>query len=372
MAISKRKLTVTSLALTMAFGLTACAGQSGEATPDAARDMGPVSAGMVKAGVLDGATLAFASSGGVFQEGHMKAVWNPFAEESGAVMLEDAFDSAKLKAMVESGQVDWDIVNTTQLDTEIHCGDLYQKLDLNQIDISEVPEGLISNECMVPSIIYGDVLTYNTDLFGDNPPTSLADFFDTKKFPGKRGINMTTYVDPQILEVALLADGVDTENLKPDDIERAIDKFNSLGSDLIGWTSGAQSQQQLESGEVVMSIVWSGRGYAAQQAGAPVAPMWDNWMVKTDSLAVPMGVKDPQAAFAGVNYFLGAKQQAKSTELTSYAPVNVNAEPAIDAELALWLATDHIGTGHITKLPFWIDNYDALASAWAGWVSGTS
>ena len=40
---------------------------------------------------------------------------------------------------------------------------------------------------------------------GDDKPTTLADFFDTEKFPGKRGLRKSPKAN---LEMALIADGV--------------------------------------------------------------------------------------------------------------------------------------------------------------------
>jgi putative spermidine/putrescine transport system substrate-binding protein len=335
------------------------------------RDLGTPIAGEVAEGIFDGVTLTYAASGGIFQEGQTEAAWDPFAQISGATFLQDAADGGKLKAMVESDNVTWDVMNATQFDTARNCGTLYQELDLSQIDTSKVPEGTITDKCMVPNILYGLVVAYNTEAFGDNPPTSAADFFDTDKFPGKRTVSQSAYLDPQTVEFALVADGKNLDELKVEDIQTGFDKYLALGDDLIGWTSGSQSQQQLESGEAVMGLVWSGRGFGAQSAGAPVAPMWDEWMLMVDSTAVPKGVKDPQAAFSAVNFYLGAEQQAKMTELTSYGPVNIDAKPKLDEIGKNWLTTDHMDTAVKPNVDFWVENYDALSTAWAKWVTGS-
>lgn len=353
----------------IALALVGCSG-GGSAEPAPERDLGTPVAGEIPAGALEGVTLTFAGSGGVFQDGQTEALWNPFAEASGATMNQDAFDAGKLKAMVDSGNVSWDIVNTTQFDTARGCGTLYEEYDYSKIDISKIPEGTITDKCMVPQILYGLVVVYNTDKFGDNPPTSAADFFDTEKFPGKRTVSQSTYVDPQTVEFALTAQGKDVKNITVDDIDGAFDMYRGLGDNVIGWTTGAQAQQQLESGEAVMGLVWSGRGYGAANAGAPVAPMWDQWMIMVDSNGIPKGVKDKDAAFAAVNYSIGAEQQAKMTELTSYGGVNVDAKPQVSDLLAQWMTTEHLDTGISPNVDFWVENYDTLATAWAGWATG--
>lgn len=371
--ISKTRRGVAAVAGAAALALTliSCSSSSEPAAPVAERDLGTPVAGEVAEGVFEGVTLTYAASGGIFQEGQTEAAWDPFAEISGATFLQDAADGGKLKAMVESNNVTWDVVNATQFDTARNCGTLYEEYDYSQVDISKIPEGTITDKCMTPNILYGLVVAYNTDAFGDNPPTSAADFFDTEKFPGKRTVSQSAYLDPQTVEFALVADGIDIDNITVDDIQTGFDKYHELGDDLIGWTSGSQSQQQLESGEAVMGLVWSGRGYGAQAAGAPVAPMWDEWMLMVDSTGIPKGVKDKQAALAAVNFYLGAEQQATMTELTSYGPVNIDAQPQLDEVGQNWLTTDHMDTAHKPNVDFWVENYDALSSAWAAWVTGS-
>lgn len=370
-SFSKRRGATALLAGTAtAFLLLGCS-TGGTAEPAPERDLGTPVAGEVKAGVFEGVNLTYAASGGIFQDGQTKAAWDPFAEASGAIFNQDAFDAGKLKAMVDSKSVSWDVVNTTQFDTARGCGTLYEEYDYSQVDISKVPEGTITDKCMVPNILYGLVVAYNADVYTGEVPTSAADFFDTKKFPGKRSVSQSTYVDPQTVEFALVAAGKDMDNLTDADIEEAFDMYRGLGDDVIGWTTGAQAQQHLESGEASMALVWSGRGYGAANAGANIKPMWEEWMVMVDSTGIPKGVKDKQAALAAVNYYLGAEQQAKMTELTSYGPVNVDAKPKVDETLGTWLTTEHMDTGHSPKVDFWVENYDALATAWAGWATGS-
>lgn len=367
-ALRTRRLPVVAAAIASLALLTGCQTVGGSTTAPS-YDLGTPVAGEVPEGVFQGVTLTFAGSGGIFQEGQTTAAWDPFAAQTGATFLQDAFDPGKLKAMVDSGNTTWDLVNTTQFDSARFCGTLYEELDYSKIDTSKVPEGTITDDCMVPQILYGLVLVYNTDAFGDNPPTSAADFFDTTKFPGKRTVSASPYVDPQMFEFAMVADGKDTSSMTVDDIAPALDKYRGLGDNVITWSSGAQAQQQLESGEAVMGLVWSGRGYGAANAGAPVKAMWDEWMVMVDSTSIPKGSKNPEAAMSAINYYGGAEQQATMSELTSYGPVNVDAKPDLSGELGNWMTTEHLDTGHYPNVKFWVDNYDALTSAWSTWVT---
>ncbi|MER7876402.1 extracellular solute-binding protein [Streptomyces solisilvae] len=111
---------------------------------------------------------------------------------------------------------------------------------------------------------YGVVLMYDKKKFGGNPPKSWADFFNTGKYPGKRAIpGIPSDASPGALEAALLVDGVAPDRLYPLNVDRALKKLTSVRSSLVFWDTGARSQQLLESGEVSMAMVWSGRAYAA-------------------------------------------------------------------------------------------------------------
>lgn len=150
---------------------------------------GPPQAGTVKADALKGVTLTFVSYGGIYQEGQTKAAVDPFATESGARILQDGpTDNAKIKAQVDSGNVTWDVIDSTNVFTAQHCGELFMPIDTSIVDVSKIPPSAKTDECSVPAMQYGLIVVYNTEKFGANPPKSWADFYDSARFPGKRAI----------------------------------------------------------------------------------------------------------------------------------------------------------------------------------------
>lgn len=368
MRTTKRQMASVGLVAASALLLAGCTGAPEVA--DKELDLAPAVAGEIAPGALDGITLVYAGNGGTIQDGQTKAIWEPFAEESGAVVQQDSYELTKLKAMVDSDNVSWNMVNSSILENERYCGELFEKIDLEKVDLSNAPEGTVAGECTVPNIFMGYVVAYNTEVYGEDGPKSAADFFDTKKFPGKRGVPVTSWMEPPAVEFAMLANGTDFDALEVDDFHAATELFDSLGDDLIPWTSGAQSQQQLESGEVDMSLVWSGRGFGAANAGAPIAGAWDEWVINIDGIAIPKGAPNLDASYAAVNYLLGESQQAAASEATSYAPVNVNSAPDVPALTDEWLVSNHLDTGHSISIDYWVDNWDVLADAWATWVAG--
>ncbi|MBB3726891.1 ABC transporter substrate-binding protein [Nonomuraea dietziae] len=367
-----KRLAGTAVASASLLLAAACGG--GAAAPaDIDLGSGPAKSGVVKKDALKGVNLTFVSYGGVYQKGQQDAAIDPFAKESGAQVLQDGpTDYAKVKAQVDSANVTWDVVDTDSIWAAAQCGKLLQPLDYKIIDKSKVPEGL-ATECSVPAMQYGMVLAYNKNKFGANPPQGWADFFDTAKFPGKRAIPGNPGDSaPGPFEAALVADGVAPDKLYPLDVPRATKKLDTVRADLVFWKTGAESQQLLESGEVDMVMMWSGRAYAGIKNGGTFDVQWNQWMPIMDSLAVPKNAKNPKAAMAMINYYLGAQQQAKLTELTSYSPINTDAKPKLD----------ELGTSFLTTRPevadkrltvddkWWAENQPEMIEKWSAWLGG--
>ena len=93
---TRRGLALVAGSAALALTLIGCSGGE-EAKPAPERDLGTPVAGEIAEGALDGVTLTFAGSGGVFQDGQTEALWDPFAAASGATVNQDAFDAGKLK-----------------------------------------------------------------------------------------------------------------------------------------------------------------------------------------------------------------------------------------------------------------------------------
>jgi len=61
------------------------------------------------------------------------------------------------------------------------------------------------SKCAVGNILYSWNFAYNDATIGDKKPKTIKDFFNTKKFPGKRAIYKGAMSN---LEIAITADGV--------------------------------------------------------------------------------------------------------------------------------------------------------------------
>ncbi|MFI9625901.1 ABC transporter substrate-binding protein [Streptomyces sp. NPDC052042] len=314
--------------------------------------------------------LTFTSYGSGYQEAQARAWLTPWATTEGVTAVQDQpTDYAKIKTMVEANRVTWDVVDTEPFFPVGACGKYAEKLDFNKIDKSKFPKGTVS-DCAVPDAMYSLVLVYNPAKYPDAQPASIADFFDTKKFPGKR--LAPGFATGGAIEAALIGDGVTPDKLYPLDYDRAFKKLDTLGKNLSFWETSAQSQQALESKQADMALVWSGRAYMAAKNGSAYKPVWQDNMLAYAVLMVPKGAPNKERAMDFIAYATGPKGQATFAEDQPYAVVNSDAEPKLDNLAQAWntARSDIQDKGFYQNVGWWAKNQDQATKRWTDWATG--
>ncbi|WP_245413980.1 ABC transporter substrate-binding protein [Fulvimarina endophytica] len=309
--------------------------------------------------------MVFTSWGGTTQDAQIEAWAEPFSSESGINVLQDGpTDYGKLKAMVEADGVSWDVVDV-EGDYAIQAGeqDLLEPLDFSVIDKTDLDERFVTDHS-VGSFYYSFVIGCNEGAVSECPKT-WADLFDTDKFPGKR--TFYKWSAPGVIEAALLADGVSPDALYPLDLDRAFAKLDTIKDDIIWWSGGAQSQQLLASAEAPFGSFWNGRLSALSESGVPVSMSWDQNITAADSLVVPKGAKNKDAAMRFIAYATSPEAQAKMAELTGYAPINTKSPELMDEDRAATLPDRQTETQVNADMAYWAKNRDAIASRWYAW-----
>lgn len=312
-------------------------------------------------------SLNFVSWGGSTQDAQKQAWAKPFTEASGIRVVQDGpTDYGKLKAMVESGNVQWDVVDV-EADFALRAASegLLEPLDFGVIQRENIDPRFVSDHG-VGSFYFSFVLGYNQGKVGGNAPQDWTALFDTATYPGKRALYK--WASPGVLELALLADGVAADQLYPLDLERAFKKLDSIKQDIVWWGGGAQSQQLLASGEVSLGQFWNGRVYALQQDGAPVGVSWKQNLVMADFLVIPKGAKNKDAAMKFLANASSAKGQADFANLTAYAPVNTGSLAQLNADLAPSLPTAHVKDQINLDYAYWAKNGEAISAQWNEWL----
>jgi len=320
------------------------------------------------AGELKGKTVVFASWGGAYQDAEKVSYCDPFAEMTGARVLQDGpINAAKFRAMIEGGAPDWDVADVT-IDF-LYAGvddKLFEKIDRGIVDTSRVDPRFV-HDYGIGCIVWSYNLGYSTKAFaGREAPKTWADVFDLQRFPGKRTLGDNVVAT---MEVALMADGVKPEQLYPLDVERALRKLSTIKSQTIFWSTNSQSQQLFVDGEVNLGLILNGRAYDAAKKGAPIAISWEQNIQSVDYLVVPRGSRNAAAAMRLIDVMTLPDNQAKLANLIAYAPTNPAAFSAVDPQIAPWLSTqpENIKRGFVINAEYWRDNLKRLQERWAAW-----
>jgi putative spermidine/putrescine transport system substrate-binding protein len=317
------------------------------------------------AGTAAAADMVFTSWGGTTQDAQ-KANWaDPFTAKEGVNVVQDGpTDYGKIKAMVESGSVTWDVVDV-EGDYAVQAGKagLLEPLDFSIIDKSKLDPRFVTDHS-VGSFYYSFVIGCNKDAAG-NCPKTWAELFDTAKFPGKRAFYK--WSAPGVIEAALLADGVTPDKLYPLDLDRAFKKLDTIKSDIVWWDGGAASQQLLASGEASFGSFWNGRLTALAATGVTVETSWDQNITAADSLVVPKGTKNKDAAMKYIAFATSAEAQAKFATATGYAPINTGSGALMDPALAKMLPDQQAASQVNADMSYWAEHRDEIGKRWYDW-----
>lgn len=310
--------------------------------------------------------MVFTSWGGTTQDAQAAHWAVPFTEKGGPAVVQDGpTDYGKIKAMVEAGAVTWDVVDV-EYDWALQAGKagLLEPLDFAVIDKTKLDPRFVS-DFAVGSFYYSFVLGWNPANFADAQPSTLADLFDTAKFPGKR--TFYKWSAPGVIEAALLADGVAPDALYPLDLDRAFKKLDTIKADIIWWEGGAQSQQLLASGEAPIGFFWNGRISALQSDGMEVGVSWDQNITAADALVVPKGAKNKDAAMKFIAEATSAEGQAAFAAATGYAPINLGSADLMDPAVRATLPDAQTAVQVNADMAYWAEHRDEIGNRWYAW-----
>ncbi|HEX5146822.1 MAG TPA: ABC transporter substrate-binding protein [Conexibacter sp.] len=318
-----------------------------------------------------GGELTFNTWGGAYQEAQQKTFVPAFEQQTGTkVNVTNPIDYAKLKAMVQNGNVVWDVADVEPYVAYQDCKNgLLERLDYNVIR-TKFLRSMPPTDCSVPNGAFGLALAYNTDKYkAGNRPTSWADFFDTTKFPGQRAV--PNYAESGILEAALLADGVPRDRLYPLDYQRAFRKLDTIKDDLVFWQSGDQSEQLMESGEVSMCACWPTRMYDAHaNQGTPIGIEWNNALYGYDVDVIPKGAPNVANGQRFIAFLTSPQQEIAMTRYTPWGPSAVEAADNPSPVTKAWNPTtpEHRATGVPIDYSWWGPNSPALDRQFSTWL----
>ncbi|MFT4268724.1 MAG: extracellular solute-binding protein [Xenophilus sp.] len=287
-------------------------------------------------------TVTFAGFGGPLQEAMVQQMFAD-APRLDIRLREDRNGFwTGVKAHLMAKAPGWDLteIGFARCEQAAQAG-LIQNIDYGIVDPSKVPPALAQPRYVgVYTFTYG--LTYQTRKYGASGPRTWADFFDVRKFPGRR----TMMADGlYALEIALLADGVKPTDLyatlrTPAGVERAFAKLEKIKPYVAVWyQSSGQAMQLMRDGEVDMGLISNARAQSVVKDGTPLTFVWDQAFIDTECLMVPNNAQNAKAAMQLIASALDPARQAAFAAASLYGPTNLKAYEGglIPAETMAWL-----------------------------------
>ena len=321
--------------------------------------------------------LTITSWGGAYQESQRKAYYEPYMALGNKITeAEYNGEVAKIKAMVEAKSISWDVIDVDSPTALQACAEgALETIDWGKLglDKSKFIGGDVM-ECAVPTIVYGTVFGYDTTKITGEGPTTINDFFDLAKFPGKRGLWKNVFVN---LEWALIADGVPVADVykvlaTPEGVDRSFAKLDTIKKDIVWWEAGAQAPQLLADGQVVMTSAWNGRLQGAiDKDKKPFKIVWDHQNLDWDWWAITKGTPKLEEAYRFIAFASGAGPQAEQTKHIAYGPANMDAIVNVDPKTLpnLPTAPENLKTAFNLDSQFWADNGDQLKERFNAWLA---
>jgi putative spermidine/putrescine transport system substrate-binding protein len=330
------------------------------------------------------------SWGGAYTKSQVEAYHKPWMAKTGHKLksVDSPNPSAPIKAQVTAGKVSIDVADVEYSDAVRYCDEGL----LEPIDPKVLPTG--SNgaaamddfvkggltDCGVANIVWSTIFAYDSSKITGAKPTTMADFFDTKKFPGKRGLRKGAKAN---LEMALMADGVPASKVydilgTPAGVKRAFAKMDSIKKDIVWWEAGAQAPQLLADGEVAMTTAYNGRIFnAAISENKPFMIVWDGQVLDFDMFVIPKGAPNKALAFDFIKFATGTKPLADQAKYIAYGPARKSSAAFVGlyqdgkTKMASHMPTApaNLKNALVNNFEFWADRSSELNERFNAWIA---
>ncbi|WP_417585713.1 ABC transporter substrate-binding protein [Nitrincola sp.] len=334
---------------------------------------GLLTAGLAMAGSAQAFTVI--SFGGANGDALQEAYYAPFASSTGTDLTPGDYNGefARIRAMVETGNVSWDLVEVESPELIRGCFEgLFEPIDWEKLGIKDQLIDPAVTECGVGMFVWSTVLAYDADRL-DKAPQSWADFWNVEEFPGKRGLRRGAKFT---LEFALMADGVPANEVydvlaTPAGVDRAFAKLEEIQDHIQWWEAGAQPPQWLVAGDVVMSSAYNGRIAVAQEEGRNLAINWSGSVYDLDYWAIVQGSSHADTAYDFIRFSSQPETQAEYSKRIPYGPVNPEALAKLPEEQALRMPTNeaNLEGALAVNTEFWVDYGEELEQRFNSWAS---
>jgi putative spermidine/putrescine transport system substrate-binding protein len=322
-------------------------------------------------------TVTVTSYGGSYNDQLTKTILKPFEKKTGirSTLLANT-SLAALKTQVQSGDVQWDLVELTAPEyVQAVKEGLLEKFDYGIISDKGLPS-YAKAEYGINYLSFLFVMAWDQKRIPDaQAPKNWAQFFDQGRYPTKRSV-YGQLSDSSVLEAARLAEGVPFDKIYPLDVDAALRYLaQHPGRDkLIYHTANQEPVQQLTSGEVTLSTSFNNRINAARKDGARLNFSSSNAVLAGDYFVVPKGARNKEAAFRLMNFMSNdADAGADFDQTTNLTLANTPALAKLPAAVADTLPTSPKLADSILVRDdtWWAENLKATEQRFKLWQAGS-
>ena len=287
--------------------------------------------------------IVFVNWGGIANEAFGRFYGKPFEDKTPGVkvVMDSSGPSAgKIRTMVESKHVTWDICDSSASSSILLGGQgLLEPIDYAIVDKANLPPKGFAYPHGAAPYSFSSLLVYDSSKFGSNPPKSWADFLDVQKFPGKRMLRRDALAS---MDALLMGDGVPMDKLYPLDTKRALNALRKIKKDAVYWNSGSESEQLMRTGEASIGFIWNTRAKVLHdETKGRITWTWNQGVLQAGIFVIPKGnPAGPLVQRLLASMCANADAQIGLLEFLGNGPTNPKAAASVPPALRRYNPTD--------------------------------
>jgi putative spermidine/putrescine transport system substrate-binding protein len=318
--------------------------------------------------------LVMVNWGGIANQGFGDFYGKPFAAaNAGFKVAQDSSgpSTGRIRSMVESGRVTWDLCDSSAASAALLGGmKLLEPIDYGVVKKEDSIGPSFTVEYGAAPYSFSTVLAYDSSKF-PTPPTGWKDFFDLKRFPGRRLLRRDARTS---LDAAMVSLGTDPAKLYPLDTKAAFKRVGEIKSDCVYWNNGSESEQYMRTGEAVMGCIWHTRANVLErESQGRIKYIWDQGMLQAGIMVIPRG--NPGGAAAQkllASMMANAEGQVGLLQLVGNGPTNPRAAALVPAEFRRVNPTDPANVARQFPLDedWWAKNYQEQNAEFLDFITG--
>ena len=313
------------------------------------------------------AKVVVATWGGGFQAAQTKAFYEPFTKETGIeVIVSGAPDLAKLTAQVKTGTVEIDVADLAS--GMIAAGNkegVWAPINYRIVPRDKIlAEGL--RERQLAYYTYAGGIGYDTVRHpAGKHPTNWSEFWDVKKFPGRRGLRARI---SETLEVALMGDGVDPKKIYPCDVERGFKALDRIKPNCQWIAETPKTVELIARNEVDFTYTYNGRVYASNKTtGSKLGYSFKQNFFGLGWVSPVSKAPNGENGQKLLAYLMRPDRQAQFANEIPYPPTHSEAMKLVTGDTKDWLPNPQAPDVCLENIDWWGDKFEDLTKRFKEW-----